>query len=230
MGLVVASLAAGVGTAAVMVLAIVPGPVVSTGWTSPLVLGLLVTMIVLISGAPMVMAGLVVGRIAVDAMNTQRRHRAVARGVVPLRQPSSELESRSRASKPLDHVEVARVTEDGAATRVIREYALDADPEALLAADTEQLAAIGYTLASVVRYPGKGGPGWDLLGLGSSILDLDGRFSWGTMFRRATGGRVVATFQLESRTHDPVVGDRSPAALGGLSSAAVADNVQGDRR
>ncbi len=216
-GLVIAGVAAGVAIAVAALLGILPEFADSTGSTSvPALFGLLVAMLVFIFGAPIVMVGAVVGSIAID-VRAERRHRAVARGEIPLGQPSGDLEHRSKGSKPLDNLELAKVTADGAATRVIREYQLDPDPDALLGADAQQLAAIGYALTSVVRHPNKTGLAWRLIGVGLFILDLALLFSpalssWSGALHDTMRGRVVATFQLQSVTHGPVARSVTPGA------------------
>jgi hypothetical protein len=226
-GLVIAGVAAGVATAVAALLGILPESADAAGSNNaPALFGLLVAILVFIVGAPIVMVGAVVGSVAVD-VRAERRHRAVARGEIPLGQPSGELERRSKASKPLDNLELAKVTADGAATRVIREYPLDPDPDALLGADAEQLAAIGYVLTSVERHPNKTGLGWRLIGVGLFVLDL-ALSSWSGAFLDTIRGRVIATFELQSVTHAPVAhsvagpGDDAMTA-GGLGAPGMVD-------
>jgi hypothetical protein len=207
-GVCLAGLVAGVVAAGAIVLTILPSPADASG---PALVAVAVTILVLIFGLPVVAVGLVGASVAIDA-RTELRHRGVASGETPFRQPSGELEKRSRASTPLDDLGVAKATADGAATTVIREYPLDASPDALLAADAVRLAAIGYSLDSVVRHPGKTGIGWRLLGIVVLLVDLAMFFSaspipWTDAFHDARRGRLVATFQLRSRTHAPVAID-----------------------
>jgi hypothetical protein len=203
-GVTLACLASGFVAAGAVLVGVFPKQADTNAPPSMLLAGFFVAVAVFIFAAPIAMVGAVIGAVIVHA-RTRRRHSAVARGDLPLNRPTGELENRSRATKPLDNLDLAKVTADGAATTVVREYPLDATPDALLAADKQKLAAIGYAVFSVVRRPAKSGLVWSLLSAVLFVVDLALIFSavpsLSAGLRESTRGYEVVTFKLTSLTH-----------------------------
>ena len=199
-GVTLACLASGVVAAGAELVGVFPKQTDTNAPPNMLLAGFLVTVVVFIFAAPIALVGAVIGGVIVDT-RTMRRHSAVARGDLPFYRPTEELENRSRAAKPLDDLGLAKVTADGAATTVVREYPLDGNPDALLAADKQKLAAIGYAVYSVVRRPAKSGLGWSLLSAVLFVVDL-AEMPWlSESLREWTRGFEVVTFKLTSLTH-----------------------------
>jgi hypothetical protein len=161
--------------------------------------------ITLILGTPIVALGVIVGRIP-GRLRVRGRAKAVARGEAPLIQPIEPLERKSTAKAALDDAELAKVTAGGAATRIIRTYPWKGG-DAMLAADTARLAAIGYLATKVDRKePARGfrAVAAVLVGLVLLVIALAGDwllagfdFGWGT-------GGITATFDLVASDHHPV--------------------------
>jgi MFS family permease len=204
-GVTLACLASGFVAAGAAMVGAFPKQADTNAPPSVLLAGFLVAVLVFMFAAPIAMVGAVIGAVVVDA-RARRRHSAVARGELPLNRPTGELENRSRATKPLDDLDLAKVTADGAATTVIREYPLDASPDVLLTADKRKLAAIGYAVFSVVRRPAKSGLGWSLLSAVLFVMDLALIFSAVPSLlgglRESTRGYEVVTFKLTSLSHN----------------------------
>ena len=182
---------------------ILPEPADGSGSTGMLAQVFLVPFMVFMLGAPVLLFGAVLGSAIAD-LRVERRHRAVARGTIGWQQPTPGLENRTQGSAPLDDLGVAKATSDGTATTVVREYPMDADPEALLAADTARLATIGYALEAVERHPGKKGLAWGFMTIAAAVIDLFTVNELSDLVVAARRGRIVATYRLRSMTHAPL--------------------------
>jgi hypothetical protein len=159
-------------------------------------------------GVPVVFLGVVIGTVPVFVRRNRRR-RAIAQGAMPPLVAAGPLDMRLEVKRPLDAVALTAATADGAATRVVLIYR-GAGADAQLAHDRLRLAAMGYALTGVDRRPPRAGIGWALLRLAGAIVGVIVAFSWHGLgdvdpFGGLVAGRVTATFDLQSPTHEPLL-------------------------
>jgi MFS family permease len=159
-------------------------------------------------GVPIVIVGRIFGNVP-GMIRGRWRHGAIARGEAPLEVPSAPLVNESQGTAALYGASLIEATADGAATQVVRIYDYDSG-ERLLKADQVSLAQLGYSLTRVDRKPPKSGTGWAVLQAVGLVIDLVAMFSHagggyaGDAFDSVRKGRLTATFDLGSPTHEPI--------------------------